>query len=617
MPRSNPAQQQVRRTLVCLFATLLPIAPAPARAADPQPYTVTLPPTGEAPLDTALHDSSNLIALRENAPAGPFALVTRARADAARLLSALGSFGHYDAKIAITIAGKDVEDPTLPDTLEAANTQVEVAIAITPGPTYKLGKITLTGQAIPPEARAALALSPGAPARAADVLAAQGRLLDSLRNTGHALAKVDTPDATLVPAEETLDVAYHVEAGPRVNLGPIQVEGLDRVDPAYVRRRLTIHQGDPFDPTRIEEARQDLASLGVFATVRTRAATALDPQGQLPIDIDVTERPRRVVGANLAYSTDLGATAGVTFQHRNLFGQAEQLNLGAAITNLGGSASRGAGYNVTAALIKPDVFVRNQSVTVSIQGIKENLDAYDRTAALAGVQFNRKVTPALTVTAGLQAQQSRITQEGVTRNYTLLGIPVGFKYDSTGPEGLFEPTHGIKANLIATPTESLKDGAFFTIVQLTGSTYVNLAAPGRSVVALRATVGTIQGATTFQVPPDQRFYAGGSSTVRGYKYQSVGPRFADNRPTGGSSLAAATVEFRQRFGESFGAVAFLDAGQIGTSTSPFGGQTRAGAGIGARYYTPIGPIRLDIAVPLNKQRSDDSFDLYIGIGQVF
>lgn len=617
MPRLHPSPRKLRRILYCLLATLIPKTMAPALAADPQPYTVTLPPTGEALLDTALHDSSNLIALRENAPAGPFALVIRAREDAARLQSALGSFGHYDAKIAISIVGKDVDDPTLPDTLEAAKTQVEVAIAITAGPTYKLGKITLTGPAIPPEARAALALTPGDPARAADVLAAQGRLLDSLRNTGHALAKVDTPAATLVPASKTLDVSYHVEAGPRVDLGPIAVDGLDRVDPAYVRRRLTIHQADPFDPTKIEEARQDLASLGVFATVRTRAATALDPQGQLPIDIDVTERPRHVIGANLAYSTDLGATAGVTFQHRNLFGSAEQLNLGAAIANVGGSASRGAGYNVTAALTKPDIFVRNQSVTVSLQGIKENLDAYDRTAALAGIQFNRKVTPALTATAGLQAQQSLLIQEGVTRNYTLLGVPIGLKYDTTGPEGLFEPTHGIKANLLATPTESFKGNAFFTIVQFTGSTYVNLAAPGRSVVALRATVGTIQGATTFQVPPDQRFYAGGSGTVRGYRYQSVGPHFADNRPTGGSSLAAATLEFRQRFGESFGAAAFLDAGQVGASTSPFGGQTRAGAGIGARYYTPIGPIRLDVAVPLNKQRNDDSFELYIGIGQVF
>ena len=153
-------------------------------------------------------------------------------------------------------------------------------------------------------------------------------------------------------------------------------------------------------------------------------------------------------------------------------------------------------------------------------------------------------------------------------------------------------------------------------MQVQGSTYLNLGAPGRSILALRGLVGTVQGASTFALPPDQRFYAGGSGTVRGYKYQSVGPQFADRRPTGGTSITAATVEFRQRIGESFGAVAFVDAGQVSNSSAGFG-SLRAGAGVGARYYTAIGPIRLDVAVPLNKRNGDDAFEAYIGIGQAF
>ncbi len=137
------------------------------------------------------------------------------------------------------------------------------------------------------------------------------------------------------------------------------------------------------------------------------------------------------------------------------------------------------------------------------------------------------------------------------------------------------------------------------------------------MIAVRGLVGTIQGATTFQVPPDQRLYAGGSATVRGYRFQSVGPQFADHRPIGGTSVAAGTVEFRQRFGESFGAVAFIDAGQVGTSSAPFSGKLFEGVGVGARYYTPIGPIRIDIAVPLDKRRKDDFLEAYIGLGQAF
>ena len=595
---------------------VLGLLPGSARAADPQPYAVTLPPTGEAGLDQALRDSSNLISLRESAPVGPFALVTRARDDKGRLETALSSYGHYAARIAVQVAGRDLDDPGLPAALEAAAGPVAVAVSITPGPVFHLRRVALTGSPSP-EARAALKLAPGDPAIAADVLAARDRMLEALRAGGHALARIDAPVATLVPSAQALDVSYAVEAGPRVNLGPIGVGGLERVDPGFVRRRLLVRQGEPFNPETIERARQDLAQLGVFATVRARAADRLDAAGQLPLQFDVTERKRHAVGFTASYSTDLGASAGVTFQHRNLFGQAEKLDLGAAVTQLGGSASRRPGYDVTAALTKPDLWARNQSLTVSLQAVKESLEAYDRTALLAGTVLSRKFSVAWTVSAGLLGQESRVAQEGASHSYTLLGLPIGVRYDSTGAPGLFEPTHGVKAALTVTPTASLSGrGGSFTILQGAASLYFDLAAPGRSVLAVRGAVGSVQGAATFQLPPDQRLYAGGSGTVRGYKYQSIGPKFASGRPTGGTSLAAATVEFRQRFGESFGAAVFVDAGQVNGSGGG-GGELRAGAGVGARYYTAIGPIRLDVAVPLNRQRRDDAFELYIGIGQAF
>ncbi len=590
---------------------------AAAGAADPQPYTVAIAPSGEAALDQALKDSSNLVSLRESAPVGPFALVTRARDDQGRLVTALNSYGHYAAQVTIQVAGRSLDDPALPTVLEAASAPVPVTVGIDPGPVFHLRRVTLQGQ-VPEQARAALGIAPGAPALAAEVLAGQGRVLDALRSEGYALAKVDAPVAMLDAPAQALDISYKVDTGPQVDLGPISIDGLQRVDPAFVHRRVLVSQGERFDPAKIELARQDLAQLGVFATVRARAAERVDAAGQLPLAFDVTERPRHAVSATAEYSTDLGASIGATFQHRNLFGQAEQLNLGVAVTQLGGSASRGIGYNATASLLKPDWLRRNQSVQVNLQAIKESLDAYDRTAVLGGVTVSRKVAEVWTGSVGVQAQESLITQEGIRRNYTLLSLPIGLRYDSTGPEGLFEPTHGIKAAAIATPTDVLTGrSSTFTILQASGSTYVNLGAPGRSIVALRGLVGSVQGASTFDLPPDERFYAGGGGTVRGYKYQSVGPKFRSGRPTGGTSITAATVEYRQRFGESFGAAVFVDAGQVSNSSTAFNGNLRAGAGVGARYYTPIGPIRLDVAVPLNKQRSDDTFELYIGIGQAF
>jgi translocation and assembly module TamA len=168
--------------------------------------------------------------------------------------------------------------------------------------------------------------------------------------------------------------------------------------------------------------------------------------------------------------------------------------------------------------------------------------------------------------------------------------------------------------------------------------------PGRSVLALRVLGGTAFGATQVDetvdgqlvsvpdLPPDQRFYAGGSGTVRGYRYQSVGPQFADGNPVGGLTMTAFNAEFRQRIGTNFGAVVFVDAGQVSQSQTPFSGGSRCsgatalqsttacwaiGVGAGARYYTPIGALRLDFAVPTFRRSNDDSFEVYIGLGQAF
>ena len=608
-----------RRGVVLLLSALLLATFQPAEGADPQPYDVTVAPSGVPGADAPLRSSSNLVNLRQSSPVGPFALVLRASDDAGRMKSVLGSFGYYDAAVDIRILGRPLDDPGLPDAIAAAPaTPAPVAVTFRPGPQYHLRHVTLTGD-VAPEARNALRLREGEPALAADVLAAQSRMLAALQDSGHPLAKVATPAATLVPGEHALDVSFQVASGPRADIGPITLSGLGRVNESYVRHRLLVHPGELYSPAEVEKARQDLVNTGVFSTVRITAANRLGPDGTIPLHIETTERLRHTVGFTAAYSTDLGASAGVTFQYRNVFGNAERLDLGAAVTQLGGTASRGQGYNVTASLTKPDWLVRDQSITGNLQAIKENLEAYDRTAFIAGVSVSRRFSDIYTASAGLTATEERVLQEGVTRNYTLLAVPLGLRVDTTGPDGLLSPTKGFRVSATATPTQSLTGTtSTFTILQLTGSTYINLAAPGRSVLALRATLGSVQGAGTFDLPPDQRFYAGGSATVRGYKFQSIGPLFPnDLRPTGGASLGAGTVEFRQRFGSSFGAAVFVDTGSVSNSATPFSDKLRTGAGVGARYYTAIGPIRLDVALPLQRRRGDDSFELYIGIGEAF
>ena len=235
-----------RRAAALFAATAFLLATPRSRAADPQPYVVSLAKTGNDTLDQAMHDLSNLVSLRESSPVGPFALVERARADAVRLEGALHSFGYYKGSVDITIAGHGLQESNLPDLLSRApaSPPVEVTVAPKLGPLFHIRKIDIEG-AVPAKVRAQLDLKSGAPARAQDVLAAQKRLLDALRGEGYALAKVPTPTVIEDPAANSLDVTYTVTTGPRVDFG----EGLDK-GAAYRQPRLRRKTfADPFGRT--------------------------------------------------------------------------------------------------------------------------------------------------------------------------------------------------------------------------------------------------------------------------------------------------------------------------------------------------------------------------------
>jgi len=604
-----------RLAVVCILAagpTLIQFS----RAADPQSYDVTLKPTGEAALDAALSGSSTLISLRKSAPVGGFALTERARQDAGRFETALRSFGYYKATVTTTIGGHSLDDPTLPTFIDSApaDPPLKVEVSFDLGPLFRLGSVIIATP-VPPDIPGHLNLEPGQPAVAAQILTAQMHLLDALRADSYPLAKVPVPIATLHPDQNLLDVRFEPETGPKASIGPISLKGLKDMNAAFVRERLLIHQGDPFSPAAVESARSDLSSIGVFSVVRAEPASALDSQGQLPITFDLTERPLHAVELGLGYSTDLGVNVTSAWHDRNLFGNAEQLNL-TANYQAGGNAIVRPGYQVGAQFLKPDFLTRDQQLELNLNAIKQSLQAYDQTALLEKIALNRKLSTHWTASLGLSGEQESILQEGETRHYNLIGVPASLRYDSTA--NLLDPTEGIRAALLVTPTQSVgRPSATFLIMQISGSTYLDVFNDGRSVLALRGLIGQVSGVGVFAIPPDQRFYAGGSATVRGYRYQTLGPQFPDQRPTGGTAISTGTVELRQRILGSYGVAGFVDVGQVSSHGAPFSSNWHAGAGVGARYYTPIGPIRLDVAVPINKLPGGDRLELYIGIGQAF
>ncbi|HEX2788955.1 MAG TPA: BamA/TamA family outer membrane protein [Steroidobacteraceae bacterium] len=640
------------RFTASILITALLAAPA-VRAADPQPYTLRIESTGHGPLDAALKASSQLESLRTSAPAGPFALIGRAGADYERLRTVLESFGYYESRLSITITGRALDDSGLPAALEAlpAGTRAPVQINVETGPLYHLGQVAIDGE-VSAKASAAFALKSGAPAVAADVIAAGERLLNALQEEGHAFAKVDDPIAYQKPQDKVLDVSFKATPGGVYQLGAIHFEGMKRLNEAFLQKRVKLRAGDPYSPSRIERARADLLALGTFSGISVRLPKEAEVQGgSLPVTFEVQERKRHAVSVTAAYSSDLGGSGGFTWADRNVFGNAELLTLSATITDWGGSDTTGLGYNLGAQLNKPDFVRPDQALQFNLTALKQPLIAYDQTAQIGGVTLSRKLSPVWNVAVGVNLEQEKIFQQaanfynGANFYYTLISLPLTAKYDSTAlANPLSDPLHGLRVTLSLAPTESLgHPNSTFVIFQGTASTYLDLARlhwtpPGRSVIALRGLIAEAHGAGQFGLPPDQRFYAGGSATVRGYKYQSVGPNFpnpvappptpanpnpvapappSQPIPTGGTDLVATGIEFRQRFGANFGAAAFVDAGKVSTDPRPFEGRPSVGYGAGMRYYTPIGPIRLDIALPVRRLPGGDAFEIYVGLGQAF
>ncbi|MDE2332981.1 MAG: BamA/TamA family outer membrane protein [Rhodospirillales bacterium] len=595
----------------------------PAGAANPQPYTVAITRTGNTALDAAIEASSQLVQLRRTAPAAPFALALRAQQDIGRLQTALQSFGYYDGTVAVTVDRLAAGDPALPDRLAqvAQGHAVAVTVTPTPGPLFTLGRISVHGT-LPPQARAAIGLHAGQPAVAADVLAAQARLQTALLAEGYALASVPTPRAYENPGRHTLDIVFDVTAGPRVDLGAIRLEGLHAVAQGFIRHRLLVHPGQRFSPQAIDRAQADLQSLGVFSSVAVHPARQLDAQGRLPLTFVMQERPAHTVSLNADYATDLGTSLGIGWSDRNVFGHAEQLHLGAQIDGFAGRATRNPGYDISARFVKPDWRARGQTLSLDVAALRRSLDTYDQTALLGRASLLRHLATHWTVSTGLNAAEESINQQGVTRDYTLLGLPLQASYDSTN--SLLDPTRGVRLNLSATPTQSFGGRtSSFLVLLASASTYVDLAdfglgRHGRSVLALHALIGSIQGAgSAFALPPDQRFYAGGGGSVRGFKYQSIGPQFADGTAIGGLAVDLAQIEFRQKLWGNFAASVFTDMGQVAPRAAPFEGGLHIGAGVGLLYDTSVGPIRFDVAFPLTREPGGDAYEFYVGIGQAF
>jgi len=613
---ASPARHGAAALLVLGLALGAAPGPAaqetPAAAAQPAtiPYRASLVPTGVAQLDSLLRAASPLIRLEERAPTDALGLVARIGAEPERLRPAFESEGFWAGTATVALAGAPPGSP--PPTaaeLAAAPTPVQLEIRPDPGPRYTLRRIVTEGAATP------IPLEPGQPARAEAVLEAERQALLAWRAEGRPLAQVSRR-VTVDHAARAMDVVFAAAPGPRARFAPPTVEGTLAVNPEVARRIAEIRLNSwYYSPDLVARARADLLALGPFSSVRAEEGTALTGDGRFPVRFHLTERPFRALSASAAYETNFGLALTGAWEHRNLLGGAERLRVEAEISRLGEEFDR-TNARVGLTYRDPLPFGWPGTAIYSLAGLRERLDSYDRDAITASLLYEQRFGRYWTVGAGPTGEIGRTgLPSGPLRPNNLVGFTTQARYDNTNSR--LDPTRGWRLRFDVTPTYSFSRTQVYVPVRATASTYIDVQGEGRTVLALRGSLGSLLNAQAEDVPQAQRFFAGGGGSVRGYGFQTIGPRDARGRPQGGASIIEGSIELRQRFGRNFGGVAFLDAGGVGTEPFNPTDALRVGAGVGVRYYTAFGPVRADVALPLVNQPGSNSFGLYIGIGHAF
>ncbi|RLP27166.1 autotransporter assembly complex family protein [Mesorhizobium sp. YM1C-6-2] len=585
---------------------------------DPLHYTVTLTVEGgDEKLKDDLDEASSLVQDVERPVSGSLGLLAKARSDREQLVAALYAQARYDGVVQIAIAGQSLDD-IAPDADFGAG-PVPVTITIDPGAVFTLDEIKLEGDAanlMPAE----FGLIPGGNAGSAAILRAEAEIVRRLKEDGRPLAQVTGRDVVADHETATLDVTLAVEAGPIAGYGPTTVSGAETMDPGFTAYVTGLKEGRQYSPREVDEARDRLLALGVFSSVTVSQGTALDANGQIPIEVEVTERKLRYYGVGATYSNTEGLGIEGYWGHRNLFGRGETLRIEGSIGRIGDddvSDVSKLNYNAAILFEKPAVVGPDSKFFSRFRTVYEHPDAYDRfsTEVAAGLSYQFTRTQSASVEASLEYEDVTDFFHPDGQRHLIASLPTQYVFDNR--DNKLDPKRGFRALAFAEPAHDFLTGATFVKLRGELSAYRAIDDAQRFVLAGRVATGSIFGASLEQIPADRRFYVGGGGSVRGYEYQGIGPKDPDGNPIGGRSYMELSTELRVQVTETIGIVPFIDAGAVSEDEFLGSAGFKVGAGVGLRYLMPFGPLRIDAAVPLNPGPDDPDFGIYAGVGQAF
>lgn len=586
----------------------------------PQAYSVEFVVVGDEVEEDKLKEVSELWSERERPASGAAGLIARARGDYRRLLDALYAQARYGPDISITINGIEADD--LPPDTELADPAV-VRIAIDAGPLFHFGEARIVNPAPPPFHRrdrvpdlVAQGFRPGERAASSTIIEAGLLTEEAWRQQGHPKARI--VDQRIIAAHDssTIDATLTMDPGPYAVFGPVSVTGTERMDAAYVAWMTGLPEGQEFDPDDMKEARDRLSRLDVFRSLRVQEAEEVGQDGTLPIDVIVQERPLRRIGVGGSYSTVDGLGLEAFWLHRNLFGRAERLRIEGRVAGIGETLDPAElTYRLGATFTRPGIYTPDTDFSAALIGEREVLDLYTRNSILGELGISHRFSEEVTARLLANASYGNFDDDFGEREFITAGFLGGIAYDSRNDRA--DATSGIFAELTVEPFYEFKYGNAVARIVAEARAYHSVDEDGRFVLAGRLKMGSIFDAPLDEIPPDRLFLAGGGGSVRGYGYRNIAVAVPGGM-VGGRSLVELSGELRVRVTPSIGLIGFVDAGYVDDRAIPdFSQDLRIGVGAGLRYFTGFGPIRLDVATPLDPGPDDPSVAVYVGIGQAF
>lgn len=564
-------------------------------------------------LKDAVSGASSVRSLNDEENDNPQDLLAAARSDYAQILAALYARGHYSGVISIRIDGREAAG--IP-ALEVPPTISTILITVDPGPAFKFGATSvapLASRAEMPED-----FRRGEVAESGLVTEALDTSILAWRNAGHAKAELAAEDVIADHATATLDVALRISPGPKLRFGRLAIEGEQRMREPRIRKIAGLPEGETFSDDELRRAENRLRRTGIFSSANLVEDEAITAPDLLGITAQIVEqKPRRYsVGAEVASLDGVSLTG--SWLHRNLLGGGERLLVEGEVTNIG-SGQSGIDYALGISLDRPATLTPDTTAGLVLNF--SHLDEIDYSADTVefGVTFSHIFSDTLTGTAGLTYSYQNGRDPGGDFEFRNLSLPLGLTWDRRDVAN--NPTKGFYIDATAKPFLGFGTTGSGIRATVDGRGYRSLGEPGRFVIAARVQAGGIWGPNLLETPRDQLFFSGGGGTVRGQPYRSLGIAvtrgFGPEFLIGGKFFVAGSLELRAKVTERIGVVGFIDGGSVGIDgVLNDSAESHAGAGLGLRYDTGIGPIRLDVAAPISGN-TGDGVQVYIGLGQSF